>query len=80
MKNTADSRRVRQILNGLTALLIVTSFGLSYWLDHRKDNVRTENEELTQTAERIRYDMLQMSDGMRGMLLAPESAVERKRK
>lgn len=80
MKNTADSRRVRQILNGLTALLIVASFGLSYWLDQRKDNVRNENEKLTQTAQRIRYDMLQMSDGMRGMLLAPESAVERKRK
>jgi len=80
MKISKDSRNVRRILNGLTGLLVILSFALSLWLDHRKGKVRDENDRLTMTALRIRYDMLQMSDGMRGMLLAPDSAMERKRK
>ena len=80
MKSKSKLKRVRQILNAVSALLLLASLVLTIWLDRRKEAVRDHNEDLAAATVRIRYDILQMSDGMRGMLLAPDSAVERKRK
>ncbi|MEO6003364.1 MAG: methyl-accepting chemotaxis protein [Opitutus sp.] len=80
MKTKTDARNLRRILNTLSAALLVACFALTFWLDHRKSQARDQNEQLAATTARIRYDVLEMSDGMRGMLLAPDSEVERKRK
>ena len=61
-------------------MLVVLSFGLTFALNVREARVRELNTALGDATESIRYDMLQMSDGMRGMLLAPESTIEKKRK
>src|SRR4051812_42094791 len=80
MKTKSNVKRLRKILNVLSAALLVLCLILTVWLDRRKEAVRDQNEDLVATTVRIRYDILQMSDGMRGMLLAPDSAIERKRK
>ncbi len=80
MKSSKVTRRLRQLLSALTVILVVVSFALTLLLNLREARIREHNATLTAATERIRYDMLQMSDAMRGMLLAPDSAGERQRK
>jgi len=80
MKSTKTSKRVRQLMSGLIIFLVVLSFGLTLGLNIRERRIQERNATLAAATDRIRYDMMKMSDGMRGMLLAPDSATEKKRK
>ena len=80
MQSTRTNHRVRRFFTGLIVVLVVLSLALTLWLNLQDTRIREHNAALTAATERIRYDMLQMSDGMRGMLLAPDSQTERKRK
>ena len=80
MKSTHTSRRTRQLLTGLTVLLVVLSFSLTLGLNYRERRLHEDNTAVTTAIEHIRYSMVEMSDALRGMLLSPDSALERKRK
>ena len=76
-----------QRLIGTLSLILVASaaaIGGCLWFssrDHR-DHARLVEQQhrLQQVAQRLRYDILQMADAMRGIALEPSSELERERK
>jgi methyl-accepting chemotaxis protein len=71
---------------GFTAILLLgsaVSLGVLSVLSRSVDGLRvviTRDDEIAQSALALRYDMLEMSDAMRGFLLDPKNDAERKRK
>ena len=71
---------------GFTCILLLgsaVSLGVLNVLSRSVDGLRvviTRDDEIAQDALALRYDMLEMSDAMRGYLLDPKNDAERKRK
>ena len=78
---------ITQRLNATIFLIIalaVASLALTWWLERegskRELAAAHDQEFLLLSAAHIRYDLLQRSDALRGLLLEPRSASERRRK
>src|SRR3954454_5167218 len=71
---------------GFTTILLLgsaVSLGVLNVLSRSVEGLRvviTRDDEIAQRALALRYDMLEMSDAMRGFLLDPSNLAERKRK
>ena len=83
MKNLTISRRLN-LSFALILLLSILGVVVSWWVEREGSQIHVEavqkRERLLLTAERLRYDILQISDAMRGILLDPKSDVDRRRK
>ena len=79
MKSWSISQRLLALIGLLLAVLLVGA-GVFYRADHRENEAIERRARLLAVAARLRYDMLQLSDAMRGLLLEPSSVVERERK
>jgi methyl-accepting chemotaxis protein len=64
--------------------MFVVGLALVVWVDVRSNHAEAQTREANRTlallVDRIRYDMLQMSDGMRGLLIDSKNDTERERK
>ena len=82
-KNWTITRRLYATV-GLILLLATAGAGCSWWLERQAAATQTQalaqRERLLLTAQRLRFDMLGMSDGLRGLLLEPTSVEEKKRR
>ena len=79
MKNLPIAQRLLALLGALLAALLLAS-ALVVVAEVRDTATRNRRATAFSTADRIRYDMLQMSDAMRGMLLTSSPETERQRK
>ena len=83
MKNLTITRRLN-IAFALIILLSILGVAVSWWVEREGSKILIEavqkRERLLLTAERLRYDVLQISDAVRGILLDPKSDVDRKRR
>ncbi len=76
----------RRLTLTLTAIVVASAaaIGGCLWLSARdhQQHARLVNQQhqLTLIADRLRYDILQMADAMRGIALEPSSQLERERK
>jgi methyl-accepting chemotaxis protein WspA len=79
MKSWSISQR---LLSLIAALLAVLAIGAVVFLraDHQEAQALERRSRFEGVATRLRLDMLQMSDAMRGQLLEPTNTVERERK
>ncbi len=78
MKSWSISQRLLALI-GLIVTLLLIGAGNFYRADHHETEAIERRERIFAVASRIRFDMLQMSDGMRGMLITTGDA-ERQRK
>jgi methyl-accepting chemotaxis protein len=79
MKNLNISQRLFALLGTLLAALLLAT-ALVVFAEIRDNTSKTRREAAITAAARIRYDMLQMSDAMRGMLVESSPDAERRRK
>jgi len=83
MNTCTIAQRLYFALGTLFCLFLI-SLALKIWFEHRDGLKRYQIEErrqqITAAAAQIRLDLLQMSDGLRGMLLNPKSELEKRRK
>jgi methyl-accepting chemotaxis protein WspA len=79
MKNWTIIRRLHATL-ALIILLSLLGVALLVGLEEKVSRVRSEGDHLLLIAEQLRYNMLQMSDALRGHLLDPQNELEIKRK
>jgi len=83
VQTTTIKRRLYVTLCTLVSLSLA-GLAVTLWVETRSNSevaaALEEQGRLNDLAQRIRFDMLQMSDGLRGMLLNPNSEVEKARK
>ncbi|MBI3414701.1 MAG: methyl-accepting chemotaxis protein [Verrucomicrobia bacterium] len=83
MKNWTIAKQLSAALIALNVLL-VAALTLFWWMEteiaQARSNAMSRREQLLIAAERVRYDMLEMSDALRGLLLDPKNEAERRRK
>ncbi len=78
MKSWSISQRLLALIGLILALLFIGA-GNFYRVDHHEAEAIERRERVMGVVSRIRFDMLQMSDAMRGMLIATGDG-ERQRK
>jgi methyl-accepting chemotaxis protein len=83
MKHRTVAERVYIALASLLCLFVI-GMGLKVWFErHEAVNhqaLEDRKREISVAAANIRFDMLEMSDALRGMLLNPKSELEKNRK
>jgi methyl-accepting chemotaxis protein WspA len=79
MKNWTIIRRLHATL-ALLILLSLLGVALLVGLEKQVARIRAEEDHALLIAQRLRYDMLGMSDALRGHLLDPKNELEKKRK
>ncbi len=79
MKSFTIAQRLLTLLVLVLALLLTGVFFLLH-ADHREKAALRSHHDLIVAAGSIRYDMLQMSDAMRGLLIGADPENERRRK
>jgi methyl-accepting chemotaxis protein WspA len=61
-------------------LLLMAGAGLALWIEHASALADQRSAELEANKERIHFDVIQMSDAVRGLLIAPADEIEKKRR
>ena len=79
MKNLTISQRLLALLGALLGALVVAG-ALLFVAETRDTDVTFRREEALTTVDRIRYAMLQMGYGMRGMMVEATIDAEKQRK
>jgi len=83
MKTRTIAQRLYVTL-GTMACLLLAGLAITLWVEKRDSaaaaKINDRKREILVTVEVLRYDTLEMSDALRGMLLNPHSELERKRK
>ncbi len=83
MKNRTIAQRLYFTLASLCGLCLL-GLAVKVWFDHRDSlshqRIEDRQREVSITTAQIRFDMLEMSDALRGMLLNPKSDLEKSRK
>src|ERR1700674_5741192 len=82
-KRWSISQRLKAMLAVIVGLIVLGDF-FTGWADrkaadHESEAVRKEHT-LLRATDRVRYDMLQMSDSLRGLLLDRSDKLEKRRK
>jgi methyl-accepting chemotaxis protein WspA len=62
----------------LLVLVLLAGVGLALWVAEARMTAMQRNEQLSGARDRIRYDVLLISDTVRGLLLDPKNEAERK--
>lgn len=78
MKNWSICQRLLGLV-GFLLLALLIGVSIFYRADYHESAALERRERLLTTAVRIRFDMLQLSDAMRGLLLDATSATDRER-
>ncbi|MBS0630611.1 MAG: HAMP domain-containing protein [Verrucomicrobia bacterium] len=64
--------------------IVIVALGAGFWLFLHSDNLESEavqrREQMGDATDRIRYDILTMSDALRGLLIDPKNQTEQQRK
>jgi methyl-accepting chemotaxis protein len=79
MKNIAVWRRLNAAPL-LLILLVLLSLGLSLWVANSRLAATQRAEQLSSAQDRIRYNVVVISDTVRGLLLDPKNEAEKKQK
>jgi methyl-accepting chemotaxis protein WspA len=79
MKKTTIWQRLNTALL-LLILVLLAGVGLALWVAEARLVATQRSEQLSGARDRIRYDMLLISDTVRGLLLDPKNDAERKQK
>jgi methyl-accepting chemotaxis protein WspA len=79
MKNMTIWQRMNTALL-LLVLLLMAGAGLALWIEHAAAVADQRSAELEANKERIHFDVIQMSDAVRGLLLEPMDEIEKKRR
>src|ERR1035438_4753602 len=79
MKKTTIWQRLNTALL-LLILVLLAGVGLALWVAEARLVATHRSEQLSGARDRIRYDMLLISDTVRGLLLDPKNEAERKQK
>jgi hypothetical protein len=76
-----DTTTIRQRLNRtLVLLLILFLFGIgpAFWIQRQGSEAEHRSDRLTSAKDRLYFEVLQISDAVRGLLAEPKSELERK--
>ena len=79
MNKSTVWRRLNTAQLILVALLLL-GVGLAFWIEHRRVESERRSARLDAGVERIRLDLIQISANLRGQLLDPRDALDRKSK
>ena len=79
MKKTTIERRLNTAQLIMIGMLLA-GVGLAFWGERAGSLAIKRSAELSKGADRIRYDLAQMSDGLRGLLLEPTNEIDKKRR
>ncbi|HXU77973.1 MAG TPA: methyl-accepting chemotaxis protein [Methylomirabilota bacterium] len=79
MKNMTIWQRLNTALFVLI-LLLMAGAAMALWIEHAAARADKRSDELESKKERIHFDVIQMSDAVRGLLLDPRDEIERKRR
>ena len=60
-------------------LLLLIGVGVVFWVEKSRSSATLLAVQRSAAADRIRHDLLQTSDALRGLLLSPKNETERKR-
>ena len=79
MKHMTIWQRLNTAL-ALLILLLMVGFGLYVWQEKVGWASIQRTEQLAAAKDRIYFDLIRMSDGLRGLLLDPKNDLEKKRR
>ncbi|HPY30560.1 MAG TPA: methyl-accepting chemotaxis protein [Verrucomicrobiota bacterium] len=79
MKHATLSQRLRSPVYLMVGFLLL-GMGCALWTQHRYAQAQHRVEDLATLAHRVHFDLLQMSESLRGLLLDPHSVTEQKRR
>lgn len=79
MKQATLWQRLRSPTN-LMVFFLLLGVAFAFWTEHRHADALHRSEELSTLAHRVHYNLVQMSDSLRGLLLDPRHASEQKRR
>lgn len=77
MKKTTIWKRLN-ITSAVLGFLLLAGVGFALWSEHSRGIFHQRSEELNRTRIRVYYDLTQMSDGIRGVLIDPKNEAEKK--
>src|SRR4051794_39739472 len=77
MRKMTIWRRLNASL-ALLILLLLIGAGLAWWVEYAGSKAALRNNELLAGAARIRLQLVQMNDALRGLLLDPRNDLDRK--
>jgi len=78
MKRFTIGQHLRTSSAALIVLLLI-GVGLALWVEKSRSSATHLSDQRTAAADRIRYNLLQVSDAIRGLLLDPKNELDRKR-
>lgn len=79
MNETTLWQRLRSPASWMVFFLML-GVGFAFWTSHRHADALKRTEELSTLANQAHFDLLQMSDALRGLLLDPHNLSEQKRR